>query len=151
MLKRVGNIGEMPIRYLGREWRRTKRCFYVKQLASHYEELVELTEVDKRTVLSTVPGSPTPGGEEPLSTEEHRLYRSIVGKLSWMCSERTDMLYAVKELARGLRAPTNADVRQATKVVQYAVSTRNVELKLEFDRSLRGKIQSFGDSNLGDR
>jgi len=57
------------------------------------------------------------------------------------------MLYAVKELARGLHAPTNADMRQATKVVQYAVSTRDVELKLEFDRSLRGKIQSFGDSN----
>jgi hypothetical protein len=39
-LKRVGIIGEMPIRYLGRVWRRTKRCIYVKPLASHYDELV---------------------------------------------------------------------------------------------------------------
>ena len=57
------------------------------------------------------------------------------------------MLYAFKDLARGPHAPTNADMRQATKVVQYAVSTKDEELKLEFDRSAKGKIQSFGDSN----
>ena len=42
----------------------------------------------------------------PLDPEDHKRYRRAVGQLLWLSSVRPDIMYAVKELSRGLSAPT---------------------------------------------
>ena len=65
--------------------------------------------------MSSCKPSVTPGsssvkhpvdGNEDLSSEEHSLYRRVVGKLMWLLPLRPDIAYSVKELARSLQSPT---------------------------------------------
>ena len=66
--------------------------------------------------MKTCKAAPTPGTDalkkgkaelaEALSPEEHQQYRKLVGQLLWLCNLRMDIMYAVKELSRGLAAPT---------------------------------------------
>ena len=39
---------------------------------------------------------------EPLSNEAHKLYRRAVGELLWLANVRPEIMFAVKELSRGL-------------------------------------------------
>ena len=61
-----------------------------------------------------------------LNAEMHHLYRSIVGKLAWAASERTDILYTTKELARKLNAPTTFDWQRLKRAVRYVAGTMHV-------------------------
>eukprot|EP00971_Amphidinium_carterae_P029897 588007-Amphidinium_carterae.3 len=50
-----------------------------------------------------------------LTPEEHSKYRTIVGKLLWMCPLRPDMQYATKELTRAVQKPgQNAKKRKTS-------------------------------------
>ena len=46
------------------------------------------------------------GVAEPLDAEQHKKYRKLAGDLLWLCNVRCDTMCAVKELSRGLNAPT---------------------------------------------
>eukprot|EP00971_Amphidinium_carterae_P188512 3741888-Amphidinium_carterae.2 len=53
---------------------------------------------------------------EPLNSEEHSTYRTIVGKLLWMCPQRHDILYAQELTKRqaSTQIPTRNKKLQAT-------------------------------------
>ena len=63
--------------------------------------------------------------EQPLSDEEHKLYRRAVGQLQWMTYTRPDICYSTKELARSLQAPTTADQQKLKHLLRYVKGTKH--------------------------
>ena len=62
--------------------------------------------------------------DDPLSTEERKVYRTAVGKLLWLGLIRPDMSYATKELSRHLTAPTNRSVLKLKHLLTYLSGTK---------------------------
>eukprot|EP00972_Heterocapsa_arctica_P033551 4938599-Heterocapsa_arctica.AAC.1 len=54
-----------------------------------------------------------------LNEEEHHLYRTVIGKLMWTLSERPDLAYPTKELARAVQAPRQSHMRQLKHLGRY--------------------------------
>ncbi|CAE7666480.1 unnamed protein product [Symbiodinium sp. CCMP2592] len=66
------------------------------------------------TINKTVP-------DTPLSPEEHKVYRTAVGKLLWLALVRGDIAYATKELSRDVTAPTmQSDITAEQLVIDVA-------------------------------
>ena len=55
----------------------------------------------------------------PLSVQEHKQYRSLVGSLSYFCETRHDITYEVNRLAQGLAAPTKGHHTALKRVMAY--------------------------------
>eukprot|EP00971_Amphidinium_carterae_P027079 533938-Amphidinium_carterae.1 len=53
---------------------------------------------------------------ESLNSEEHSTYRTIIGKLLWMCPLRPDIQYATKELTRAVQTPDQYDKQNAKQL-----------------------------------
>ena len=68
----------------------------------------------KELELENAKSAPTPGTDtlkskgvsEPLGAAQRKQVRRLVGQLLWLCTVRCDLMRAVKELSRGLNAPT---------------------------------------------
>ena len=78
--------------------------------ASYIDRILEQAD------MKTCKAAPTPGADalkkgkaelaEALSPEERQQYRKLVGQLLWLCNLCMGIVCAVKELSRGLAAPT---------------------------------------------
>ena len=75
------------------------------------------------TINKTVP-------DTPLSPEEHKVYRTAVGKLLWLALVRGDIAYATKELSRDVTAPTMQSVAKCKHLLRYLIGTRMCVLRL---------------------
>ena len=75
------------------------------------------------TINKTVP-------DTPLSPEEHKVYRTAVGKLLWLALVRGDIVYATKELSRDVTAPTMQSVAKCKHLLRYLIGTRMCVLRL---------------------
>ena len=58
-------------------------------------------------------------GATALTVAEHRLYRSIVGKIIWLTPLRPDVAYSIKELSRAIQSPTIEDISKAKHLTRY--------------------------------
>ena len=70
----------------------------------------------------------TPEQEELLDKQEHAQYRRLVGKLQWLSYTRSDLSFAVKELARSLcslQKPTVWDKQRLRHCLRYLAGTSN--------------------------
>ena len=91
---------------------------------------------------------------EPLEPEDHKRYRRAVGQLLWLSSVRPDIMYAVKELSRGLSAPTSEHEAKVKHLLNYLAGTKNFEQKLQPTLSLSPQhkaidINIYVDSDWG--
>ena len=85
--------------------------------------------------MKTCKAAPTPGTDalkkgkaelaEALSPEEHQQYRKLVGQLLWLCNLRMDIMYAVKELSRGLAAPTTHHSAKLKHLLRCLTGAKN--------------------------
>ena len=75
------------------------------------------------TINKTVP-------DTPLSPDEHKVYRTAVGKLLWLALVRGDIAYATKELSRDVTAPTMQSVAKCKHLLRYLIGTRMCVLRL---------------------
>ena len=75
------------------------------------------------TINKTVP-------DTPLSPEEHKVYRTAVGKLLWLALVRGDIAYATKELSRDVTAPTMQSAAKCKHLLRYLIGTRMCVLRL---------------------
>ena len=57
-------------------------------------------EEAKPVMTSSVKRTPTTESLVKLEGERRAMYRTVVGKLLYMCQERVDVMYSVKETAR---------------------------------------------------
>ena len=68
--------------------------------------------------------------DTPLSPEEHKVYRTAVGKLLWLALVRGDIAYGTKELSRDVTAPTMQSVAKCKHLLRYWIGTRMCVLRL---------------------
>ena len=103
ILKITGELTEgSQVTLLGRNIRRTGDFIELSMSESYVENIVkELDLLNAKPALT--PGTDTlktKGVSEPLSKDEHKRYRRLVGQLLWLCNVRCDIMFAVKELSR---------------------------------------------------
>ena len=84
----------------------------------------------KRLHSGTAANKSTFADSEPLTPDQHKVYRRVVGKLQWLSFTRPDISYSTKELARGLHQPTEADWKKAKHLLRYLRGTSNYTLQL---------------------
>ena len=85
--------------------------------------------------MATCKAAPTPGTDalkrgtaelaEPLSPEEHQQYCKLVGQLLWLSNLRIDIMYAIKELSRGLASPTTDHWAKLKHLLRYLSGTKD--------------------------
>ena len=61
---------------------------------------------------------------DQVSPETHKLYRRVVGQLLWLSNLRCDIMYAVKELSKGLTGPTGGHFAKLKHLIKYLPGTK---------------------------
>ena len=139
LLKVTGTLDEgNSATFLGRNLKRTSTFISVGMSPSYIDAMLELYGLTQcRHALA--PGSDALRNNfdvEPLDPEDHKRYRRAVGQLLWLSSVRPDIMYAVKELSRGLSAPTSEHEAKMKHLLKYLAGTKNFEQKLQPTLSL---------------
>eukprot|EP00971_Amphidinium_carterae_P309095 6142197-Amphidinium_carterae.1 len=117
----------------------------------YYNSLLSLYNIKVNTNSLSTTGTkqqPITTGE-PLDAEEHSIYRTIVGKLLWMCPLRPDIQHATKELTRTIQKPDEHDKQNANHLLRYLQGTKNykLHLKLKPPNNNEPYIKAYCDSD----
>ena len=67
----------------------------------------------------SVKWTPTTESLVELEGERRAMYRTVVEELLYMCQERADVMYTVKETARTITCPTESDEMSLKRIVRY--------------------------------
>ena len=148
LLRVTGELSEgQEATFLGRRMRRTSISVEMFMETSHIDRILE------QAGMNTCKAAPTPGTDalkkgkaelaEALSAEEHQQYRKLVGQLLWLCNLRMGIMYAVKELSRGLAAPTTDHSATLKHLLRYLSGTKNYVQELCPEPRLSGKHSSL--------
>eukprot|EP00971_Amphidinium_carterae_P229229 4547537-Amphidinium_carterae.1 len=99
----------------------------------YYNSLLSLYNIKENTNSLSTTGTKRPPitTGQPLNNEDHSTYRTIVGKLLWMCPTRPDIQYATKELTRAVQKPDEHDKQNEKHLLRYLHGTRNYKLHLK--------------------
>ena len=75
----------------------------------------------------------TPATESLVELENERraMHRTVVGKLLYMCQERADIMYSVKETARKITCPTESDEMNLKRIVRYLKGVPSAKCLIE--------------------
>ena len=79
--------------------------------------------------------------EEELSPEEATRYRGIAARANYLAADRPDIMYAVKELCRGMAKPTRAHWHHLKRLGRCLVDSRRTVTKYDcqgHERELTG-------------
>ena len=77
-----------------------------------------------------------------LGPEEHWLYRRLVGQLLWLAALRVDIMFAVKELSRGLVAPAEIHKIKLKTLLRYLSGTKDYVHVMRPDFQIGSKVKS---------
>ena len=82
----------------------------------------------------------TNGGEEVLlDAGDATLYRAIVARANYLAQDRSDIMFAVKELTRHMSVPTEEDWKRLRRLGRYLIGTPRVVLDFGYQQ----KIQTY--------
>ena len=73
----------------------------------------------KPVTTPSVKRTPTKESLVELESERRAMYITVVGKLLYMCQERADIMYSVKETARKITCPSESDDMNLKRMVRY--------------------------------
>ena len=62
------------------------------------------------------------------------MYRTAVGKLLYLCQERADIKYTVKETARKIMCPTESDEMNVKRITRYLKGVPIAKCLIEINR-----------------
>jgi len=113
---------DQSIRILNRiiEWNKDGLWYEADQ--RHAEILVRELELEGNRVKSEVPGEKvtySEEDEEELPPAEIKKYQALVARANYLAQDRSDIQYAVKELARSMSCPTRGSWRALVKLGKY--------------------------------
>ena len=75
--------------------------------------------IGRPVMTPSVKRTPTTESLVELEGERRAVYRTVVGKLLYMCQERADVMYSAKETARKITCPTESDEMNLKRTVRY--------------------------------
>ena len=84
--------------FLGRLIERTARGYSVEASPKYIRDVIAVLGLEEANFVTTPSVKKTPMTEALVELENERraMYRTVVGKLSYMCQERADIMYSVK-------------------------------------------------------
>ena len=97
--------------FLGRVIERTTRGYSVEANPKYIRDIITVLGLEDAKPVTTpsVKRTPTTESLVELESERRAMYRTVVGKLLYMCPERADIMNSVKETARKITCPTESD------------------------------------------
>ena len=119
--------------FLGRQIRNEGNYFDIMLDDDYIETILQeanMTKCNPAPTPGTAANKATFADSEPLTPDQHKVYRRVVGKLQWLSFTRPDISYPTNELARGLHQPTEADWKKAKHLVRYLRGTSNYTQQL---------------------
>ena len=119
-------------KYLGGLITRYSTGFFQQCLPQHYESLFSMLGLENGSAVVT-PGDKSDSkreGEKELPHDETRLFRRAQGTALFIAQFRPDMMYASKECSRGMKTPTEGDMRRLKRWTRYALGTRYVGIMM---------------------
>ena len=134
-------------KFLGREWQKSDHGFIVRVPPCYYERILAdsrlaeckavCTPVEVGSAIPNIGGIGSRGCTEDEELNEHQIhdYRHTLGQLMWTLSERPDLNFAVKELARNMSKPTIRNAAQLKRVLRYLRGTTEAHLHLTVDQA----------------
>jgi hypothetical protein len=134
--------------YLGKEWRMEDDGHLAVRIPDHYyDDILNLGGMQGCRTTTTPCEKVVPGDAEPLSADDARVYRTLVGKCIWMGPDRPDLAFAIKELARHVAQPTMADFLAMKKLLRYLQGTRAAYLELIGELGAHDEITAYADAD----
>ena len=70
------------------------------------------------------------GGEEELLGEEATLYRSVVARFNYLSPDRQNIMYAVRECAKGMARPKVRDMIKLKRIGRYVLGAKRAKMHL---------------------
>ena len=109
------------IYFLGRVIERTARGYSVEANPKYIRNVINVLGLEeaKPVMTPSVKRTPTTESLVELEGERRAMYRTVVGKLLYMCQERADVMYSVKETARKITCPTESEEMNLKRIVRY--------------------------------
>ena len=84
--------------------------------------------------------------EEELRPEEATRYRGIVARANYLAADRPDIMYAVKELCRGMATPTRAHWHKVKSLGRYLVGNRRTITRYDW-QGHEAEVTGYSDSD----
>ena len=84
--------------------------------------------------------------EEELSPEQATRYRGIVARASYLAADRPDIMYATKELCRGMARPTTVMWHRPKRLVRYLVGSSFTVLAYDW-QDHEPEVTGYSDSD----
>ena len=146
-------------KFLGREWKKSDHGFIVRVPPRYYERILADNRLAECKAVCTPvemgSGIPNVGGlgnrecdeDEELNARQVFDYRHTLGQLMWTLSERPDLSFAVKELARNMSKPTTRNAAQLKRVLRYLRGTTEAHLHLAVDQAEAMVINGIVDAS----
>ena len=99
--------------FLGRVVGRTARGISVEANPKYIRDVIAVLGLEESRPVSTpsVKRTPTTESLVELEKEKRAVYRTAVGKQLYMCQDRADIMYSVKETANTMLSPTGSNER----------------------------------------
>ena len=122
-IKERGLLGEdvTDIRILGRILSRTEKGYTLEADPRHAEILIASEGLTDKSNGVVTPGIKADAGDEtskPLDQDSASAYRSKCMRAAYMALDRPDLQYAVKEAARAMAKPTEADLGMVRRIAR---------------------------------
>ena len=120
IIGRMEKTGDI-IYFLGRVIERTARGYSVEANPKYNRNVINVLGLEeaKPVMTPSVKRTPTTESLVELEGERRAMYRTVVGKLLYMCQERADVMYSVKETARTITCPTESDEMNLKRILRY--------------------------------
>ena len=135
---RIEKLGD-KIFFLGRVIERTARGYSVEANPKNIRDVIAVLGLEDSRPVSTTSVKRTPTTESliELETERRAVYRTAVGKQLYMCQERADIMYSVKETARKITCSTESDEMNVKRIGRYLEGVPIAKCLIEINRFLR--------------
>ena len=146
LIRQTGELSEgKTVSFLGRQIRRTSDSMELFMSPDYIDRMLDSYGMTKSKPAQT------PGGDslrklldnELLNSQEHKLYRRLVGQLLWLAALRVDIMYAVKELSRGLVAPTEVHKIKLKTLLRYLSGTKDYVHVMRPDFRIGRQVKSL--------
>eukprot|EP00971_Amphidinium_carterae_P317584 6313129-Amphidinium_carterae.2 len=85
--------------------------------------------------------------DEYIGEEDHKVYRSLCGRLQFASPRRPDILFTLKELGRGLARPLKSHYQLMKHLVRYLRGSTDTVLVHMSERTEGGIIKAQADSD----
>ena len=116
----------------------------------HAEIIIEQLKLTEAKPLTT-PGTKEEGttkedSEEKLGSEEASQYRALVARCNYLCPDRPDIAYSVKELARSMSSPSRGNWQQLKRLGRYRKGKPRIQQVFEW-QTMPTMIRTYSDAD----